>query len=258
MILPKEKGAMEHLENNKNNLVKNIIGKIKALLLDGEKWSGLGVRVISGSILATLVLGVLWIGGFIFSIIVLLAALQMLREWDRLTEKESSLWGVAGLFYIAIPCAAILYMRNIQIEGTEHAGLSMVLYVLFAVWATDIGAYFTGRIVGGAKLAPTISPSKTWAGLGGGMTAAGVVGGISHIFSPYPTTLLGAIMLGVVLAAVAQGGDLFESWLKRRAGVKDSSTLIPGHGGLLDRVDGLMFTIPLFALLVCVFSLSRA
>lgn len=233
---------MEQLENNdipKNDgIVKN------------SRWAGLGIRAISGAVLAVLVLGVLLAGGFIFALLILLAALQMLREWDKLTKKENSVWGLAGLFYIAIPCAAILWLRNLQIDGHTHAGLSLVLYVLFAVWATDIGAYFAGRTIGGAKLAPTISPGKTWAGLGGGMAAAGVVGGLSFLFSPYPTKLWWAILLAILLAAVAQAGDLFESWLKRRAGVKDSSALIPGHGGLLDRVDGLMFTIPLFALLV--------
>jgi|CXWL01.1.fsa_nt_gi phosphatidate cytidylyltransferase len=243
---------MEHLDK------ENIIAKVKGLITGGEKWSGLGVRAISGLVLAVLIIALLFCGGFLFALIVLLAALQMLREWDKLNEKESSAWGVAGLFYIGVPCASILWIRNIQIENVENAGLYMVLYVLFAVWATDIGAYFTGRIVGGAKLAPTISPSKTWAGLGGGMTAAAIVGGLSCLFSPYPTTVGGAILLGIILAVVAQGGDLFESWLKRRADVKDSSTLIPGHGGLLDRVDGLMFTLPLYAIMAYIFLISRS
>ena len=243
MILQKEKDVMEHLDSN-------IIAKIKSSIFGGEKWSGLGVRVISGAVLAALVLFMLWVGSFVFALIILLAALQMLREWDGLTEKETSIWVAAGMFYVAIPCAAILWLRNVQIEDSTNAGFTLVLYVLFAIWATDIGAYFTGRIVGGAKLAPTISPGKTWAGLGGGMAAAGVVGGISFIFTPYPTKLWAAILLAVLLAVVAQAGDLFESWVKRRAGVKDSSTLIPGHGGLLDRVDGLMFTLPLFAFFV--------
>ena len=116
--------------------------------------------------------------------------------------------------------------------------------------ATDIGAYFTGRIVGGAKLAPQISPGKTWAGLGGGVAAAAVVGGIGYIFVPFPNKIYWAILLGMLIAIIAQMGDLFESWLKRRADVKDSGSLIPGHGGLLDRVDGMIFTLPIFALLL--------
>ncbi|MEQ1705050.1 MAG: phosphatidate cytidylyltransferase [Rickettsiales bacterium] len=248
---------MEHLEHNINGKV-DFLTRIKSALLDKEKWAGLGVRVISGAVLATLVLILLWVGSFPFAFIVFLAALQMLREWDNMTENEDSMWGVAGLFYVSVPCASIVWMRNLQIENIENAGLYIVLYVLFCVWATDIGAYFSGRIIGGPKLAPSLSPNKTWAGLGGGMVAAGVIGGLCHLFSPYPTTVLSSIIFGIVLAIAAQGGDLFESWIKRRAGVKDSSTLIPGHGGLLDRVDGLMFSVPLFAMFVCIFSLSRA
>ncbi len=252
---------MEHLSNdnipnddNQKDNVKSLFSKVelkrlKDTLIDPKKWAGLGVRTISGIVLAVVMLAVLTAGGFLFSAIIMLAALQMLREWDGLTAKEDWKWGVAGLFYIAIPCASILWLRDVQIGGVS-AGFSLVIYVLLVVWATDIGAYFTGRIIGGAKLAPAISPNKTWAGLGGGVAAAGVVGGICFIFSPYPSKLWAAILLGVILAVIAQAGDLFESWLKRRAGVKDSSNLIPGHGGLLDRVDGLMFTIPLFALLV--------
>ena len=207
-----------------------------------SKFSGLSIRVISGISLAALVLAVLWAGGFLFVLLVVLAALQMLREWDFLTEAEAESWRVFGLFYVAIPSACLLWLRA--------QNIALVFYILFVVWATDIGAYFSGRIIGGAKLAPSISPNKTWAGLGGGMTAAGIVGGLSHLFSPYPTTIWGAISLGVILAALAQISDLFESWLKRRAGEKDSSSLIPGHGGLLDRVDGLIFTLPFFAFLV--------
>lgn len=223
LIFPKEREDMEQQESK-------------------TRFGELGVRAVSGLVLAVVVLAILWAGGFLFSILILLASLLMLREWDALTELESSIWGFAGLFYVAIPCASLLWLRQLD--------FSLVLYVLFAIWATDIGAYFAGRIIGGAKLAPSISPSKTWAGLGGGMTAAGIVGGICHLFSPYPLTLWGAIFFAMVLAVVAQGGDLFESWLKRRAGVKDSGTLIPGHGGILDRVDGLIFTIPLFAIMV--------
>ncbi len=212
---------------------------------NATKFSGLSVRVVSGVVLATMVLGVLWVGGFLFALLIVLAALQMLREWDFLTETEDAIWGLLGLFYVAIPCACLLWLRETDI--------ALVAYILPVVWATDIGAYFSGRIIGGAKLAPAISPNKTWAGLGGGMTAAAIIGGIAHLYSPYPTTLLGAMALGAFMAILAQIGDLFESWLKRRAGVKDSSSLIPGHGGLLDRVDGLMFTVPLFALLLSLF-----
>jgi len=125
-----------------------------------------------------------------------------------------------------------------------------LLWLLFVVWATDIAAYFVGRGIGGPRLAPGISPGKTWAGLAGGMLGAAVVGGAVAAASGGPAGL--AVMVALVLAVVAQAGDLFESFLKRRAGLKDSGTLIPGHGGVLDRLDGLLFAAPAYALLVAV------
>jgi phosphatidate cytidylyltransferase len=122
------------------------------------------------------------------------------------------------------------------------------MLIIGGVAATDIGAYFAGRAIGGPKIAPKISPSKTWAGLGGGVVAASVVLALFYVPSidasdPNATVggaLLKAVLLGLLLAVVAQTGDFFESWLKRKAGVKDSSNLIPGHGGVFDRTDGLI------------------
>jgi len=122
-------------------------------------------------------------------------------------------------------------------------GISAVLLVVGAVIATDIGAYFAGRMIGGPKIAPSISPSKTWAGLFGGAVGSGLSLVLLSSFSgnPAAVTILPAYLLaGAVIAIIAQVGDFFESWMKRRAGVKDSGNLIPGHGGLFDRVDGLL------------------
>jgi phosphatidate cytidylyltransferase len=109
----------------------------------------------------------------------------------------------------------------------------------------DSGAYFAGRAIGGPKIAPSISPSKTWAGLGGGIVGAALVMGVAHWCAPANSggagvPALWALLLAIPVAVLAQAGDFLESWLKRRAGVKDSGAIIPGHGGLLDRVDGLM------------------
>jgi len=123
----------------------------------------------------------------------------------------------------------------------------LILFLLLTVWANDIGAFVVGRGLGGPRLAPSISPAKTWAGFWGGITAAGLVGGLVALVAGAQAPLA-AVVLGAVLAVVGQGGDLFESAIKRRYKVKDSGQLIPGHGGLLDRIDGLVAAAPVLAL----------
>ena len=135
----------------------------------------------------------------------------------------------AGFVYIAIPAFALLALE----WGWER----LTFWVMITTWTTDIGAYFAGRGIGGPKLAPRISPNKTWAGLLGGMAGAAVIGWIAAHFLRIDGIFL---LLGAPMAALAQAGDLFESWIKRRAGVKDSGSILPGHGGLLDRLDGLL------------------
>lgn len=157
-----------------------------------------------------------------------------------LVATRSSLIGV-GAIYVCVPVLALLVVRE------QANGLLLAFWTLGVVWATDIGAYFAGRTIGGPKLAPGISPSKTWAGLGGGVLAALVLGFALHRLAGLPIHL--AAWSGL-LAVAAQGGDLFESWLKRRAGVKDSGSLLPGHGGVLDRLDGVVTVAPLAALLI--------
>ncbi len=143
-------------------------------------------------------------------------------------------WYLLGVLYTAVPCLGIIWLRA---DSTE--GMILVLWLLFAVWATDTGAYFAGRAIGGPKLAPSISPNKTWAGLAGGMVSAGLVGVVTGWI--VGTAGIGFLMgTSVMLAVVAQAGDLLESGLKRRFGAKDSSNLIPGHGGFLDRLDGIL------------------
>jgi len=228
---------MEPLENNPSE--------------EPSRWEGLRTRIISGAALAVLALGSLWLGGWPFTLLIMIATMLMINEWNNLTGRDNLYWRVAGLFYVAIPCASMIWLRGVTFAGDNHAGARLVLFILLVVWATDIGAFFAGRKIGGPKLAPALSPSKTWAGLGGGIVSAAVIGGFSALlFTPYPPSFIAGMDLGIVLAIIAQAGDLFESWLKRRAGTKDSGNLIPGHGGLLDRVDGLVFTTPLFAWLV--------
>lgn len=152
----------------------------------------------------------------------------------KLEPARGPLWLAAGVAYVGMPCLAMAWLRAMPGEG-----LATLLWVLALVWATDTGAYIAGRGLGGPKLAPRISPNKTWAGLVGGMVAAAAVGlAVSFLVADVSASI--AVSVSAALAIVEQAGDLFESAVKRHFGVKDSSRLIPGHGGVLDRVDGLL------------------
>ena len=143
-------------------------------------------------------------------------------------------WPVLGNPYIALAALSVIVLRN----GGDH-GLLSVYWLLFVVWGADTFAYFAGRTIGGPKLMPSISPRKTWAGLGGAIVGGILCSMVFALAAGLPSIVWLAAM-GALLAVVEQAGDFFESALKRRAGVKDSSALIPGHGGMLDRVDGLV------------------
>ncbi|UCI33471.1 phosphatidate cytidylyltransferase [Mesorhizobium sp. B4-1-4] len=148
--------------------------------------------------------------------------------------RETGQWEASGLAYASVSGLSLALLRD-----GDHSGLVAILFLFAVVWATDIFAYFVGRAVGGPKLAPSISPGKTRSGALGG-AVGGVVAGLilAAIAGGGNLALLGVVAL--VLSIVAQAGDLFESWVKRRHGSKDSGVLIPGHGGVMDRVDGLV------------------
>ena len=143
-------------------------------------------------------------------------------------------WVWFGALYVGVPAVALVWLR-----GQGAFGRTTLLWLLLVVWATDIGAYACGRLIGGPLLAPKVSPKKTWAGLLGGMASAALVG-LAAGWEGATTAGFSLAVGSAVLAMVAQGGDLLESWVKRRWGVKDASNIIPGHGGVLDRVDGLL------------------
>lgn len=155
------------------------------------------------------------------------AAALLLATLLGLVSRRFTMFG--GFLYVAIPSLALIALNWVW--------FAIVLWVMVVTWATDIFAYFAGRSIGGPKLAPRVSPNKTWAGLGGGIVGAAVLGWLVAAWLD-----MGALFLfaGGLMGLVAQAGDLFESWLKRRAGVKDSGTILPGHGGALDRLDGLL------------------
>lgn len=241
-------------------------------------------RTLAGLFLIIVAALELWLGGNALWVLATIVGLVMIREWAGLTAATNqrrlaqyalciplallsplaagpssvaaigfvgaalfvllatrNLWLAAGIFYVGLPVSALLWLR------LQDAGLLLAFWGLSVVWATDIGAYFAGRTFGGPKVAPRISPNKTWSGLLGGMLGALVLGWVLALYAGLPQSLA---MASPLLAVLAQAGDFFESWMKRRAGVKDSGRLIPGHGGALDRLDGVVTALPIAALFV--------
>jgi len=176
---------------------------------------------------------------------VLLAFAGTLVVWQiaRHHHAAAPLWLAAGSLWVALPCIILLWLVQ-----SGNASRGTLFWVFAVVWATDIGAYLIGRQVGGPLLAPRWSPRKTWAGLVGGVVCAALAGWVTAGVLG-ATTVLPLVLVSAGLAIVEQFGDLAESVAKRRFGVKDASSLIPGHGGLLDRLDGLLAVIPAVALL---------
>jgi phosphatidate cytidylyltransferase len=158
-------------------------------------------------------------------------------------SREQADWSVGGLAYAALPAFALVWLR-----GDVLLGAFAMLYLFAVAWTTDTASYAAGSLIGGPKLAPNISPQKTWSGFIVGVLAPALVG-IAFAFALKNTSGVRLALVSMGLALACQIGDLFESWVKRRFGVKDMSQLIPGHGGLLDRVDGLLFAAILAALI---------
>ena len=197
------------------------------------------IRSLAGFVLILLALGTAFLGGYALAVFVALASVMIFYEWRRLVAGWGFGWKVAGFVYALLPALSLLWIRDRAPQGLE-----LLLWIFIVTWTTDIGAYFAGRAIGGPKLAPRISPNKTIAGLIGGMVSAGLAG-----YAWAELTSLSAVLfwLAPLLAFAAQAGDLFESWMKRRAGVKDSGNWLPGHGGALDRLDGLVVVATLTA-----------
>jgi phosphatidate cytidylyltransferase len=228
--------------------------------------NSLFLRAVSAFVLMPLVLCALIFGGWLFVVVVVMAGLCALREWGRMTKlpPNTTAYAIGGIAYIVLCFASFIYLR---FEYANGAGLALCL--ILSVWASDTGAYFVGKLIGGPKMAPSISPNKTWAGLFGGMV--GSIGAIyiyaHHLgcdFSGWTKFNLLAfggvdmwilIVIGMCITLAGQAGDLLVSREKRKVGVKDTGTLIPGHGGILDRIDSLMLAVPVFLLCLKVFGL---
>ncbi|MEX0693419.1 MAG: phosphatidate cytidylyltransferase [Rhodospirillales bacterium] len=194
--------------------------------------TGTSLRVVSALVLAVPALASVYFGPPWFTALVLIAAVIMGWEWSRMCDGNT-LWLIIGAAYVSIPCGILIWLR-----ADATPGMITIFWLFAVVWSADSAAYLFGRAIGGPKLAPRISPKKTWAGFIGGVGFASIVGGSFALFwDGAPATVA---LWACVVAIFSQAGDLFESFVKRHFGVKDSSRLIPGHGGLLDRVDALV------------------
>ena len=248
----------------------------------------LWLRIASAAILAPLAIGAAWLGDWPFTIFWGLAAIAVWWEWIGLVEPSGrnvvlatgvcalALQGfvleagnlsivmmivalgvvaaivtagrqapmiVAGLIY-----ASALLIATVILRGDAKYGFAVIVLLFAIVWGTDIGGFFAGRAIGGPKLAPAVSPKKTWSGaIGGAIVGVAAAIAVAEIFSIRNPVTIGIVAL--VLSAVSQAGDLFESWLKRRFDSKDTGTLIPGHGGVMDRLDGFIFASVVAALI---------
>lgn len=158
-------------------------------------------------------------------------------------SRAQSGWAVAGLAYAAFPAFALVWLR-----GDAAFGALSVVYLFAVAWTTDTASYCAGRLIGGRKLAPGISPQKTWSGFFVGALVPALVG-VAFAFALERGSVVTLAVVSLALALACQAGDLVESWVKRRFGAKDMSQLIPGHGGLLDRIDGLLFAAVLAGLI---------
>lgn len=162
-----------------------------------------------------------------------------LTQWTRPQIGRTVLAGVAGLIYLPFLMALIVPF----VLSPSGAGLALGLTLLALVWSYDSGAYLIGSRWGQRRMAPQLSPRKSWEGAAGGLLLAVAIGLLSMLWLPWG---FHGVVLAALVSAAAQLGDLFESWLKRMAGVKDAGTLFPGHGGVLDRMDALLFALPVF------------
>lgn len=257
--------------------------------------SGLLPRVFSALAMAPVAVAAVWFGFPYFDILLFVFSAGMMWEWSRMCAPEhhngisfvtavalavamimyvagqeeyifmpvaisviiasarsGGNWLLAGfgVLYISMAALAALWLRT-----RDGDGLLIIMWLFFLVWATDTGGYVFGKTIGGPKLAPRFSPKKTWAGLLGGMVCAGGIGGLVTYFSSDAINW-SIVAVSMILAIVAQIGDLGESALKRRFKVKDSSNLIPGHGGLLDRADGMLSVFPVAFAIICFAGLS--
>jgi phosphatidate cytidylyltransferase len=207
--------------------------------------SNLALRIASAAVLGPVAIAAAWFGGWPFALFWAAAAIAMAWEWTRMVAGP--VWLVSGLVYAAAMFAAPVILRS-----DPALGLLAIVLLFAIVWSTDIFGYFAGRAIGGPKLMPAISPKKTWSGaIAGTLGSMAVAALVATLFGSFSTVTIAGVAL--LLSVCAQAGDLFESFVKRTFGVKDSSQLIPGHGGVMDRLDGFWAA----AVVGCIIGLAR-
>jgi phosphatidate cytidylyltransferase len=212
-----------------------------ATQVDDRGLRNLLMRVLTAAVMIPVAIGVAYAGGWLWFALVAVVSIGLFVEWTMVVGRSAG-WIVVGIVYAAAALVASVVVRLDPIWG-----FAALMFVLLIVWVTDIGGYFAGRGIGGPKLWPRVSPKKTWAGaIGGLVLSLAVAAGFAWFGLG---RLLPLLVLATGLTIVSQLGDLFESAVKRRFGVKDSSHIIPGHGGLLDRLDGYVFAVVAAALI---------
>jgi phosphatidate cytidylyltransferase len=207
--------------------------------------SNLMLRIVSAVVLAPVAIYTAYLGGWPFTVFWVAAAVAVLWEWLSLVTGPG--WIIAGIGY-----AAVMLLAPILLRADPAYGFFAMVLLFAIVWTTDVLGYFAGRAIGGPKLLPAVSPKKTWSGAIVGALGAMIVAVlVASLFDAFNRTAIAVIAL--LLSVLAQFGDLFESWVKRQFGAKDASHLIPGHGGVMDRLDGFWAA----ALVGCVIGLLR-
>ena len=210
-------------------------------------YSTLTLRLMWSALLIPLVIGILAVGGWIFGITMAVCIGIAVSEWVVLSQKSTQ----KLLYKIVLILLGILYLgfsyyEIISLRLLFANGFILTLGLLLTVWASDSGAYLFGKKIGGPKLTPTISPNKTWAGLLGSVLCASATLVLwSHFFIPEAPIFL-TLSFGAAMGVIGQSGDLLISYFKRKANVKDTGHLIPGHGGILDRIDALLLVLPVY------------
>lgn len=226
---------------NPMNLLNRLISHVHFL----EPRENTKQRVISSLVLIPVALYAIFDSVNLFIFLSIAIAMMMTVEWlDMIRcEEDQTKWRTIGLFYILIPIYSVIKIRIHD---------SNILFWMFSIiWATDIFAFFAGRSLGGPKIAPNISPNKTWSGLAGGVIASVIIGFLSSFM--FKGGIIFFVFVSLILSLIEQVSDLIESKFKRIFGVKDSGTLIPGHGGVLDRLDGMMLVAPTVLFLITIF-----